>query len=82
MRPDGTLYGQGQGVVMASNGEGATFIGSGVGTLKEGGGVRFTGALHFQSASATLSRLNRITAAFVHEEDAEDNCSTTLTEWK
>ena len=24
MRPDGTLYGQGQGVVMASNGEGAT----------------------------------------------------------
>ena len=82
MRPDGTLYGQGQGVVMASNGEGSTFVGSGVGRLKEGGGARFTGALYFQSASATLSRLNGIALVFEHEEDAEDNCRTTLTEWK
>ena len=82
MGPDGTLHGQGQGVVMASNGEGATFVGSGVGTLNEGGGARFTGALYFQSASATLSRLNSITVVFEHEEDAEDNCHTTLTEWK
>ena len=52
---------------MASNGEGATFVGSGVGTLKEGGGARFTGALYFQSASATLSRLNSITVVFEHE---------------
>ena len=82
MGPDGILHGQGQGVAMASNGEGATFVGSGVGTLKEGGGARFTGALYFQSASATLSRLNSITVVFEHEEDAEDNCHTTLTEWK
>ena len=31
MRPDGSLLGEGQGVVMASNGEGASFMGSGAG---------------------------------------------------
>ena len=73
-----TFVGSGVGTL----GEGATFVGSGVGTLKEGGGARFTGALYIQSASPTLSRLNSITAVFEHEEDAEDNCRTTLTEWK
>ena len=82
MRSDGTLYGQGQGVVMASNGEGATFVGSGVGKLQQGGGASFRGAIYFQSASDTISRLNGIAVVFEHEEDAEDNCHTTLTEWK
>ena len=82
MKPDGSLYGQGQGVVMASNGEGATFVGSGVGKLQQGGGASFRGVVYYQSTSATISRLNGIAVVFEHEEDAEDNCRSTMTEWK
>ena len=32
VRPDGTLYGEGQGVVMGKDGDMATWIGQGVGT--------------------------------------------------
>ena len=47
MQPDGSLFGQGQGVVMASNGEGASLIGTGSGRFTEAGGVAFRGALFF-----------------------------------
>jgi hypothetical protein len=33
MRPDGTLYGEGQGILMGKGGETATWTGQGVGTM-------------------------------------------------
>ena len=45
MKPDGSLYGQGQGVVMSDNGEGASFVGSGSGRFTQAGGVSFRGVL-------------------------------------
>ena len=82
LRPDGTLFGSGQGVAMAANGEGATFTGSGVGRFTEQGGASFRGALYFQSTGATLSRLNGVAVVFEHDADATDNTSTKLWEWK
>jgi hypothetical protein len=35
MRPDGNLYGEGEGIVMNSERGGATWVGSGVGTIKK-----------------------------------------------
>jgi hypothetical protein len=35
VRPDGTLYGEGQGVLRAKDGKMATWIGQGVGTMKK-----------------------------------------------
>ena len=51
MRGDGTLYGEGQAVVMGKGGEMATWVGQGVGTFKQDGSVSYRGALYDQSAS-------------------------------
>ena len=43
VRPDGTLYGEGQGIVMGKEGDLATWVGQGVGTIKEDGAVSYRG---------------------------------------
>jgi hypothetical protein len=82
LRQDGTIYGEGQGVIMASNGEGATFEGQGVGRFTETGGVSFRGAVYYQSASSTLSRYSGVEVAYEHEADEHDNTRSSLWEWK
>src|SRR5437899_6713476 len=46
VRPDGTLYDEGQGVVMAKDGKMATWIGQGVGTKKKDGTEGYRGAVY------------------------------------
>src|SRR5947208_3319423 len=58
MRPDGTLYGDGQGVVMARDGGMATWTGQGFGRFTASGGVSWRGTVYYQSASGSLARLN------------------------
>ena len=82
LRPDGSLFGQGQGVIMASNGEGASFVGTGAGRFTEMGGASFRGALFFQSSGATLSRLNGVAVVFEHDAGGDDSTKTGLWEWK
>ena len=82
LRPDGTLFGGGQGVVMATNGEGGSFAGSGVGKFNEKGGANFRGALYFYSQAPTLARLNGVAVVFEHGGDENDNTVTRLKEWK
>jgi hypothetical protein len=41
VRPSGTLYGEGQGIVIGEEGDMATWIGQGVGTMKKDGGVSY-----------------------------------------
>ena len=79
---DGSLFGRGQGVIMASNGEGGSFVGTGVGRFTETGGASFRGALYFQSSGATLSRLNGVAVVFEHEAGADDSTKTSMWEWK
>jgi len=76
VRPDGTLYGEGQGIVMGVEGDLATFIGQGVGTIMK------DGALYYQSSSSKWSRLNSVAAIFEHEVDTEGNVRSQLWEWK
>ncbi len=82
LRPDGTVFGSGQGIYMGNGGEMATWIGQGVGTLTKGGGVSFRGAIYLYSASAKWQRLNSVASVFEYEVDADDNYKGTLTEWK
>jgi len=51
VRPDGTLYGEGQGVMMAKDGKMATWIGQGVGTMKKDGTVSYRGAVYYQTSA-------------------------------
>jgi hypothetical protein len=82
VRPDGTLYGEGHGIVMSKEGDLATFIGQGVGTIRKDGGVGFRGAVYYQSSSSKWSRLNSIASIFEHDVDVEGNVRSQFWEWK
>jgi len=82
MRPDGSLYGQGQGVLMGKGGESATWTGQGVGTMKKDGSISYRGVCCYQSASPAWARLNSIAGVFEYEVDAQGNTRGQLWEWK
>ena len=81
-RPDGSLYGEGEGVAVLRNGETATWKGAGAGTIKPGGAVSYRGAVYYSASSPALARLNTVAAVFEFEVDAEGNTHTKLWEWK
>jgi hypothetical protein len=81
-RPDGTLYGEGQGVLVGSDGSTATWKGAGVGKFVGGGAVSYRGAVYYSTASPKWTRLNSVAAIFEFEVDAEGNTHSKLWEWK
>jgi len=82
VRPDGTLFGEGQGISMGKGGELATWVGQGVGTIKKDGTVSYRGALYYQTSAPAWSRLNSVAAIFEYEVDAQGNSRTQAWEWK
>jgi hypothetical protein len=82
LRPDGSLFGEGQGIVMGPQGESATWTGQGVGLLQKDGSIKYRGALYFESKSPTWSRLTTIAALFEYEVDAHGQTRGQLFEWK
>jgi hypothetical protein len=82
VRGDGTLYGEGQAVVMGKGGEMASWVGQGIGTIKKDGSASYRGAVYYQSASPAWSRLNSVAAIFEFEMDKQGNCRDEIWEWK
>lgn len=82
LRPDGTLFGEGQGIVMSAQGDAASWVGQGVGRLNKDGSTSFRGAIYFQTASPKWERLNSYAGIFEHEVDAQGNTRGTVYEWK
>ena len=82
VRPDGTVYGEGQGIAMGREGEQATYVGQGVGTIKKDGSVSYRGAVYYQTSSPKWIRLNSVAAIFEYEVDAQGNTRAQIWEWK
>jgi hypothetical protein len=82
VRPDGTQYGEGQGVTMTKDGKLATWKGHGVGVTKKDGSATYRGALYYQTMPPKLSRLNKVAVLFEYEVDAEGNTHSEYWEWK
>jgi hypothetical protein len=82
VRPDGTLHGEGQGIVIGKDGDMATWIGQGVGTIKKDGSVSYRGAVYYQTSSARWSRLNGVAAIYEYEVDPQGNTRAQFWEWK
>lgn len=82
VRPDGSLYGEGQGVIMGKDGDMASWVGQGVGTIKKDGAVSYRGAVYYQSASPKWTRLNTVAGIFEYEVDAQGNTRSQLWEWR
>jgi hypothetical protein len=81
-KPDGSLYGEGQGVFATMDGEIVTWKGIGIGRLLAGGAVSYRGCLSYSTPSAKLSRLNSIAGVFEFDVDASGNTHSKAWEWK
>jgi hypothetical protein len=84
LRSDGTMSGEGQGMVMSKDGrEMATFTGRGVGRFVGPGKVRFVGSVFYNTVSTgRLAFLNNLVALFEHEVDESGNVINKFWEWK
>jgi hypothetical protein len=79
---DGSIYGEGQGLIMTDDGEAITWKGSGQGKFGAGGAVSYRGMLFYRTASQKLARLNNMCGAFEYDVDADGNTSAKVWEWK
>jgi len=82
MRPNGTIAGQGTGIVTTADGGNATFRGTGVGHFVRPGATSWRGALFYETATAELARLNEIAVLFEYEVDDSGKSEGHLFEWK
>lgn len=82
VRPDGSLYGEGQGIIMSKDGDVATWTGQGVGTFKKDGALAYRGAVYVQSTSPKWARLNSVAVVYEYEVDAQGNTRAQFHEWK
>lgn len=82
-RPDGSLFGEGQGVTMTDNGEMVSWKGQGVGHFTgHGTAVSYRGAVYFQTAAERLARLNSIAGIFEYDTDESGKTVDKTYEWK
>jgi hypothetical protein len=81
-KPDGSLYGEGQGLFATSGGDIATWRGIGIGRLLPDGGVSYRGCISLSTSSAKLARLNTIAAIFEFDVDPDGNTRSKFWEWK
>ena len=81
-RPDGSLYGEGQGAMITADGEAITWRGSGAGKILPGGSLSYRGILYFRTASQKLARLNNACGVFEYEVDTTGNTTSKIWEWK
>jgi predicted nucleic acid-binding Zn ribbon protein len=83
---EGTMYGEGQGVITSTDGQGmATWTGQGVGRFLSPGKISFRGSVFYRTdptSGGKLSSLNNKVGVFEYEVDEEGNCSVNVWEWK
>jgi hypothetical protein len=82
LRPDGTLYGEGQGFVMGQGGEVATWVAQGVGITKPDGSTSYRGAVYYQTSSRDWGRLNSVAGVYEYEVTADGKTRAQVWEWK
>ena len=81
--PDGSLFGEGEGIFMSKDGEAVAWKGQGIGAFTAPGKVRFRGSLFFSTQSrGKLASMNNTVGVFEHEGDADGNISSRVWEWK
>lgn len=82
-RIPGQLYGEGQGILMTKEGEGAIWNGHGIGKMTgKGMAMRFRFSVAYQAGAGKLSKLNEALVIGEHEIDENGNARTTSWEWK
>ena len=82
----GVMYGEGQGIITATDGQGmATWTGQGIGSFTGPGKISFRGSVFYSTRSNSegkLSFLNNRIGVFEYEVDEQETCSVRAWEWK
>lgn len=82
-RPDGSLFGHGQGVFVSDDGQMATWRGQGAGRFTgHGTAVSWRGTIYYQTTSERLARLNGIAVVYEYDTDESGKVTAQLHEWK
>jgi len=82
IRPDGSLYGEGQGLFTTADGEGVTWTASAQGKFLPGGAVSYRGILYFRTTSQKLAKLNAAPGVFEYDADAAGNTHSKVWAWE
>jgi hypothetical protein len=81
IRPDNSIYGEGQGINLTQDGEGISWTGTGLGKFGPDGALSYRGMLFFRSNSQKIS-LGSACGAFEYEVDLAGNTISKIWEWK
>jgi hypothetical protein len=82
VRPDGSLFGGGEGAYITQDGDMVTWKASAQGTFKEKGAISYRGILYYRTASQKLARLNAAPGVLEYELDPAGNGTAKIWEWK
>lgn len=82
VRPDGSIFGHGQGLVITADGDGITWTGSGLGKFGPGGSVSYRGMIYFRTDSQKLARINNVCGAFEFDTAPDGTTTSKIWEWK
>jgi hypothetical protein len=82
VKPDGSLYGEGEGVFATLDGETVTWKGMGIGRFGAAGAVSYRGCLSYSTTSSKLAPINAVAGVFEFEVDPNGNTASKTWEWK
>ena len=82
-RSDGSMYGEGKGVMTTKDGDVIGLLGSGTAKAPgPDGTVHYRGAIYFHTAAAKYARLNGTAAVHEYDVSASGSLTTKVWEWK
>ncbi len=81
-RPDGTIYGEGTGVMTTAEGDVINLIGNGsCQAVGEDGSISYRGSIHFSTASEKFAFLNGGVGVHEYEVSADGTATTKVWHW-
>ena len=82
VRPDGTQYSEGRGIMTTEDGRTATWTGHGLGRSDHGGAASHRGSLCFQTVPDEWNRLADVLVLFEYGVGADGTTTSEYWEWK
>ena len=78
-RADGSIFGEGNGVLTTADGDVIHLVGRG--SAPSGSPIKYRGSIHFQTSSEKFARLNGIAGVFEYNVNADGTTMGKIWEW-
>ncbi len=80
-RADGSIYGEGKGVLTTKDGDVIHLIGNGSAQTQPDGNIKYRGSIHFYTTSEKFRRLNPIAGVHEYNVNADGSSAAKIWEW-